>query len=69
MNFLMMALAVVAGIEIWHILRAVAVVAAELIRQIPKKKQERKIGFDGAESRGKTTKDITMRRIGFGAND
>lgn len=66
MSFWSMVSAVFVAIVIWDIF--IAVVKA-LINWIPKKKQERKIGFDGAESSGKTTKGVTMRKIGFGAND
>ena len=66
MNFWMMVLAVVVGIEVWDILRAFVMA---IIEEISEKKQKRKIGFEGAESSRKTTKGVTMRKIGFGAND
>lgn len=66
MNFWMTVLAVFIGLVAWDIFSAVV---KALIDRIPEKKQERKIGFDGAESSGKTAKGVAMRKIGFGAND
>ena len=66
MSFWSMVSAVLVALVIWDIFGAVV---KTLIKWIPEKKQERKIGFDGAESSGKTAKGVTMRKIGFGAND
>ncbi len=66
MSFWSMVSAVLVALVIWDIFGAVV---KTLIKWIPEKKQERKIGFDGAERSEKTVKGATMRKIGFGAND
>jgi len=66
MTFWSMVLAVIVGFLIWDIVWAVV---KTLIKWLPEKRRERKIGFEEVGDREKTVKGPTMRKIGFGAND
>lgn len=67
MNFWMTVLAAFVGILIWDFLAAFLKAVVDRISE--RQKQKRRIGFDGTEYSGKTAKETTMRKIGFGAND